>query len=119
VSTSTVDAPIDVPADSRWERVLRAYSDALEQQRTVLLAIELDVLANRDVVVPLGFVPPSSMPPLPAELDRWARQLMEQTNGLIQLANELAARPRPGRHLAARRPAPSAPPSNPALDRAL
>ena len=80
-----------------WEQVLSAYSAALDEHRSVLLVIEADVAADHDVPPAPSFVPPPSMPPLPHQLVSWAQTLMGTTDGLVQLATELATRSEPQR----------------------
>lgn len=58
----------------------------------MLLAVEADLATDHDVVVPPSFVPPPDLAPMPVEMLPWARQLLDQTSGLVQLAGELAER---------------------------
>ena len=95
----TLRASSDSSAEAlgEWEEVLSAYSAALDEHRSVLLVIEADVVADHDVPPAPRFVPPSSMPPMPDELVSWAQTLMGTTDGLVQLATELATRSEPQR----------------------
>jgi hypothetical protein len=98
---------IDAAVVAAWEAALVEYSGALDEHRSFLLAIEADDDAEHDsghdgsLAQPV-FVPPADLEPLPEALLPWARQLLEQTNGLVQLAGELAERSE--RALAARTP---------------
>ena len=82
---------------AEWEQVLSAYSAALDEHRSVLLAIEADVVAEYDVSPAPSFVPPPSLPPIPPELSSWAQTLMDTTDALAQLAAQLATRSGPQR----------------------
>jgi hypothetical protein len=76
-----------------WEEALAAYSETLEEHRSILQAVELEVVdAAWELQSPPEFVPPADLPPMPGALLPWARQLLAQTDGLVQLAAELAAR---------------------------
>jgi hypothetical protein len=89
------DSSLTALAD--WEQVLSAYSAALDEHRSVLLAIEADLAAEYDVPPAPSFVPPPTMPPIPPELAAWAQTLMGTTRALVQLAAELATRSEPQR----------------------
>jgi hypothetical protein len=91
------EEPVPDHGFREWEQALHAYSAALDEQRSALLSVEADTLAKYDAVAPPGFVPPVILQPMPAALAPWARQLMEQTDGLLQLAGELATRSEPKR----------------------
>ena len=102
---------IDAQVIAAWEAALAEYSGALDEHRSFLLAVEADDDAENDAehdaehdgsLAQPVFVPPADLEPLPASLLPWARQLLEQTNGLVQLAGELAERSE--RALAARTP---------------
>jgi len=74
-----------------WEPTLWAYSAALDEHRAVLQAVDMDAELT-DVPVAPAFVAPAGAPPLPEEYVPWARTLLETTDGLIQLAKDLAVR---------------------------
>jgi hypothetical protein len=77
---------------SVWEPTLWAYSAALEEHRTVLQGVEMDVEIADVIPVPPSFVAPADPPPMPDEYVPWARTLLETTEGLIQFAKDLALR---------------------------
>ena len=88
-------------ATAVWDDVLRAYSAALDEQRTFLLTASADELQDQRVLLPPIFAPPMSMPPMPAEFVAWAQALMLDTHGLTELAADTLDRiptPGPRRH---------------------
>jgi len=82
---------------AEWEQVLASYSAALDEHRSVLLAIEADAVAEYDVPPAPSFVPPPSMPSMPHELVAWAQTLMSTTDALVHLATQLSTRANPQR----------------------
>jgi hypothetical protein len=87
-----------------WEPTLLAYSAALDDHRSALQAVELDI----DIQVPIAptFVAPVDVPPMPDEYVPWARTLLETTDGLIEMAKQLATRSELRRGQRAQRPQP-------------
>ncbi|MGD9999347.1 MAG: hypothetical protein AB7L17_16725 [Ilumatobacteraceae bacterium] len=101
-----------------WEDVLRSYASVLDEQRAFLLTAGPDDLADPRAAMPPPFAPPAAMPPMPPELESWARSLVTETEGLAQLAADVLGQlpvPRPPRRML-RADAGSAPPT---LDRSL
>lgn len=95
MSASRTSAPahgVDAVVVAAWEEALRAYASGLDEHRTTLLGVEADSAAVLPVEPPPAFVPPADLQPMPESLLPWARQLLEQTSGLVQLAAELAER---------------------------
>jgi hypothetical protein len=84
---------VDAAFVGAWEAALAAYSETLDEHRSILQAMELEAAEVAwELQSPTEFVPPEHLPPMPDALLPWARQLLEQTGGLVQLAAELAAR---------------------------
>jgi hypothetical protein len=81
----------------QWERLLWSYSAALDEQRLSLTALEAGVLVDVTPIVPGAFEPPADMPPMPVDLQDWARQLLAETTGLVNVASDLAIRVQSGR----------------------
>ena len=52
----------------------------------------MDVITDDVIPAPPCFVAPVAPPPLPDEYVPWARTLLETTDGLLQLAKDLALR---------------------------
>ena len=75
-----------------WEDVLRAYAAALDEHRVFLLSAQPEGLEAGFDLVPIEFVPPESMPPLPVEFIDWARSLDAETAGLKEFASDLLIR---------------------------
>lgn len=83
-----------------WDDLLRGYAAVLDEQRSVLLAVDLDEPLDRDALFVPAFEPPASVPTLPESLRGRARALLAETEGLTELARSvLAAHPAPHRRL--------------------
>jgi hypothetical protein len=85
-----------VDATTVWDGLLRSYGRALGDQRDLLLAIDADADGDADgdlvdLVLPV-FVPPTDAPPMPDELRPLADALVAETERLIDLARDIAAR---------------------------
>ncbi len=86
----------DDGATAYWTDLLRSYSEVLEAQRALLLAVDLDDPLDADQLEVPAFVPPADAPVLPERLRHWAQALLTQTRGLAELAADVLDRhPRP------------------------
>jgi hypothetical protein len=79
-------------AHELWEDVLRSYALTLDEQRAFLLTAHPDELADARLLMPPPFMPPATLPPMPADLEPWAMSLARDTEGLAQLAADVLAR---------------------------
>lgn len=77
---------------ARWDDLLRAFAEVVEQQRAFLLTIDLDSPVDDAALTVPWLELPDDMPPLPAELASWASSLLRDTAGLTELATEVLAR---------------------------
>jgi hypothetical protein len=81
-----------------WDDLLRGYAAVLDEQRAMLLAVDLDEPLDGDALGVPAFEPPASAPTLPDSLRGRAHALLAETEGLIELARSvLAAHPGPNR----------------------
>lgn len=71
-------------ARARWIATLDACADRLEATRQQLVSVRSDAPAAAD---PMLFVPPSDLPPCPADLEPRLRQLQAEVAATIELAN--------------------------------
>lgn len=86
------------PAVAVWDDVLRGYAAVLDEQRSLLLAIDLDEPLEAEVLAVPTFDPPAGMPPMPISMRSRAHALIAETEGLAELARTvLAALPAPNR----------------------
>jgi hypothetical protein len=83
-------------AVARWDDLLRAFAEVVEQQRSFLLTIDLDSPLDETALIVPQLELPDDMPPMPAEFGSWASSLLRDTAGLTELATQvLAAHPAP------------------------
>lgn len=78
-------------ARARWDDLLRAFADVVEQQRAFLLTIDLANPIDEAALVVPALVLPDDMPPLPDEFASWASSLVRDTAGLTELAAGILA----------------------------
>ncbi len=97
----STDAPAAPASDlTAWTATLDELAELVARQRE-LLAGGAEVDAR--TLDALRFDPPGNLPPLPAELEERARQLLSETNELMALAGAVDA---PSTTARAHRPAP-------------
>jgi hypothetical protein len=85
-----------------WDDLLRAYAEAVEQQRAYLLSLSSLDQVDDETLAPPMFEIPAHVPPMPTSLEAWAMSLLTETAGLAEIAHQiLSDRPvatRPARH---------------------
>jgi hypothetical protein len=91
-----------------WDLVLRAYAAALEEHRSVLVAVGAGGPSLDGGALPPRFAPPLGLGPIPDVLVGRAEALLIETAGLIDVATELAGDDRPPASVATLRPGPLA-----------
>jgi hypothetical protein len=101
---------------AEWDEVLCAYAAVLDEQRALLTTVGPEGFAEGHDLTPLAFVPPTGLPPFPAELEGRAAALLRESAGLAALAQELLVQYRPA---STSRAAGSATPGTAWLDRQL
>jgi hypothetical protein len=79
-------------AASLWEDVLNSYAASLDDERSYLMSVQPDELADTRTWMPPTFAPPASMPPMPDEFVSWARALLAETEGLALMAADVLQR---------------------------
>jgi hypothetical protein len=79
-------------AAARWDDMLRAFAEIVEQQRAFLLTIDLDNPLDEVALAVPHLELPADMPPMPPEFATWASSLLRDTAGLTELATEALAR---------------------------
>ena len=83
-------------AAARWDDLLRAFAEVVEQQRSFLLTIDLDSPIDETALIVPQLDLPDDMPPLPPEMASWATSLLRDIAGLTELATHvLASHPAP------------------------
>ncbi len=72
-----------------WDDLLRAYAEAIEQQRAFLLSLSSLDRVDDETLAPPGFEIPANVLPMPASLEPWAMSLLTETAGLTELAHQM------------------------------
>lgn len=87
--------PATVEADALeiWDDLLRAYAETVELQRSFLLAVESADAPDQGVFDLPVFEVPDHVPPMPTSLEPWARSLVGEVAGLVELARRIVAAP--------------------------
>lgn len=80
---------------TRWEGVLRSFSEALDHHRALLLSVQPAGFEVAPDATAFAFLPPADLPPCPPELTSRLRALEHETAGLVELARTTLAELRP------------------------
>lgn len=83
--------PTSQDARARWDDMLRAFADVVEQQRAFLLTIDLANPIDEAALAVPALALPDDMPPIPDEFVPWASSLLRDTAGLTELAAGILA----------------------------